>query len=837
MIILYRGILMNAKSCLFAVLLVFSFCNLVFAETTPKKSNPHINNETTIFISGSTTVYPIAKAFSNHYKEIYPNIKFEITANGSGDGAKALINSQCDIANMSRFMKPKEFQMAIDNGVFPVFHTVSMDAILLIVHPDNPVNGLTTEQIKEVYTGKITNWKELGGLDAMITVLSRDSKSGTRKVFNKMILRGGVEKSGKTLVRNGDIQKYVSENRNAIGYVGLAFTDGVKPILVDGISPLIDNIATGKYPLGRPLFMVTNGYPSLGSHVQQYINFHAKPDGKKAVEEAGYVSLQGYGEVTIGDVFEKYWHYFALFLAVFFGFASIKTHTHNQAIKKEQKKIASLRNYLSNIIDSMPSAIIGINKDSAIEQWNNHAKEIFQVPAEDVIGKDIGNIIQLQSEIISSIKVHLQNREIATENQIAYRIGDKNLYLDMVFYPLSQSDNHGAVIRVDDVTKKVELEKTLQQSRKMEAVGQLAGGIAHDFKNMLGAILTSAQLFKYRQKKDNPNLKYINIIESASQQANDLISKLLDFSRKGANMESIDVNIALEKSIELLKHSLDKRIVIKLDLAIDSAIINGDLSQLQNIFLNMGINASHAMVDGGSLIFSLNNVYLNKEFCESSNYDIAPGQYIRIGIADTGSGIPEDIIDEIFNPFFTTKDDGKGTGLGLASVKAIVEQHGGAVDVISKIDVGTTFYLYFPKGKQQPQLNKRNYEEWIYGTGNILFVDDEILIRDTTVSVLEELGYSAIVAVDGQDALDKFRKYAPALDLIIFDLMMPNLSGKEFFEIIKNERPDMKTVVATGFSDHESIQYMLDNGLNAHLPKPYSVEKLGSVIHQIFSSS
>jgi phosphate transport system substrate-binding protein len=252
--------------------------------------------ESKIAIDGSTTVGPIAKAFAEYYMEMNPGVNVTVSESGSGNGAKSLINGTCHIADMSRFMKDKEFKAAVDNGVMPVAHVVAMDGIAMIVHPSNPVKELSTAQIRDIYKGKITNWLELGGPNKAIVVISRDTNSGTYETFEKLVMN--KEKMGQDIEyvgSNGAVRQRVQSTPAAIGYVGLGFIDRtVKDLKVEGISASNETVASGRYPIARPLYMFTNGYPKLGSHVHAFVTLHLSKKGQEIVQSIGFVPVTSY---------------------------------------------------------------------------------------------------------------------------------------------------------------------------------------------------------------------------------------------------------------------------------------------------------------------------------------------------------------------------------------------------------------------------------------------------------------------------------------------------------------------------------------------------------------
>lgn len=250
----------------------------------------------TLQIDGSTTVGPIADAFAEYFKSLYPDLEITVKKTGSGDGAAALVDSRCDIATMSRFMKDEEFKKAVEKGVFPIAHAIAMDGVCVIVHPSNPVQALTRPQVRDIYAGKIKSWKDVGGPDMPIVVISRDTSSGTYETFHTMVMGKDLMASNVEYVNaNPQAHARVKTTAGAIGYVGIGFLDAnVKAIKVDGVMPTRQTIATGTYPLTRPLFLFTNGYPKLGSVVHKFCTFYLTEKGQELVEAKGFVPLTNY---------------------------------------------------------------------------------------------------------------------------------------------------------------------------------------------------------------------------------------------------------------------------------------------------------------------------------------------------------------------------------------------------------------------------------------------------------------------------------------------------------------------------------------------------------------
>ena len=249
-----------------------------------------------LLVNGSTTVGPIADAFAEALMKKDPTLSITVKKTGSGDGAKALVDGLCDIATMSRFMKDKEYKAIVEKGALPVAHAIAMDGVCVIVHPTNPVSGLTGDQIRGIYAGRITNWKEVGGVDAPIVGFSRDTSSGTYETFEGLIMKGEKMAAGAgTVGSNPEMHASVATTPGAIGYVGLGFLgEKVKALPVNGIMPNKGTIASGVYPIARPLFLFTRGYPELGSAIHTFSTFYLTEEGQEIVEAKGFVPLTNY---------------------------------------------------------------------------------------------------------------------------------------------------------------------------------------------------------------------------------------------------------------------------------------------------------------------------------------------------------------------------------------------------------------------------------------------------------------------------------------------------------------------------------------------------------------
>ncbi|MHC4884211.1 MAG: hybrid sensor histidine kinase/response regulator [Planctomycetota bacterium] len=383
----------------------------------------------------------------------------------------------------------------------------------------------------------------------------------------------------------------------------------------------------------------------------------------------------------------------------------------------------------------------------------------------------------------------------------------------------------------EDISERREMEERLRQSEKMQAIGQLAGGIAHDFNNQLSGILGYAEMLA-RKLDDQKLAEYAARIQTAAERSAELTSQLLAFGRKGKNLSrAISVNSILDEATAILEHSIDKRITIRKDLKAGPAMTMGDPSQLQNALLNTALNARDAMANGGEITFRTEHVVLNDDSPTSPPLDIPPGAYVMISISDTGTGMDAETQKRIFEPFFTTKDVGKGTGMGLASVYGIVHNHNGAISVCSEPGKGSTFTIYLPRfegGSESEETSCMTAPT--RGNARVLLVDDEEILRCLGEEMLKELGYSVTTCCNGREAVEHYRRHWQEIDLVILDMVMPELNGKDTFALMRTVNPNIKVILSSGYSIDGESQAILDDGVLAFVGKPFKLLELSEEI-------
>lgn len=414
--------------------------------------------------------------------------------------------------------------------------------------------------------------------------------------------------------------------------------------------------------------------------------------------------------------------------------------------------------------------------------------------------------------------------------------GDKNVtsnidYTDGEIGGLAESfDSMVSMIRQRE-EEKARLLEQLNHAQKMDAVGQLAGGIAHDFNNMLGGILGAGHML-LSYLPDHPKARnFHTLIMQSAGRAADLTRQLLTFSRTSSKASTpVDIHAIIQETITLLKNTTDRRIKIETDLQAEQSSIIGDPSQLQSAILNLGINASQAMPGGGTLCFSTRLLEIDHVICETSPFDLQPGQFLEIDVRDTGCGIPAENLGRIFEPFFTTKELGKGTGLGLAAVYGTIKQHGGSITVCSELETGTNFQILLPLNSAEIPAEPVSQES-IKGQGTILVVDDEEVMRITAKAILEDLGYTVLLANNGEEALAVFREKGDTIDLVILDMIMPVMNGKDCFFALQQLNPDVRVMLSSGFAREEDLEDMKKCGLKGFIHKPYLSGALSQSVH------
>ena len=384
-------------------------------------------------------------------------------------------------------------------------------------------------------------------------------------------------------------------------------------------------------------------------------------------------------------------------------------------------------------------------------------------------------------------------------------------------------------------TGKKELEKRYYQAQKMKAIGALAGGIARDFNNLLMAIQGHISMMEMEIDPSRPYYERLKSIEKQVQKGVNFTSRLFGYARKGIyEVRPIDLNKLVKETSDSFSKS-KKEIVIYHKLEGDLLSIEADRGQIEQVLMNMYENAADAMTDGGDLILKTFN--MAHQDMKDGLYNLTPGNYVVLTITDTGKGMDKETMERIFDPFFTTKKIGRGTGLGLASVYSIITAHGGHIDVKSKDGHETTFSIYFPASTKKVEKDERSFDQLIKGTGTVLLVDDEEMILDVSKDLLETVGYQAIIARSGEEAIEFYKKNKDDIDIVLLDISMPGMGGGETYDRLKEINPDIKVLLSTGFGIDGEANSILDRGANGFIQKPFKMNELSEKINEILGQT
>jgi len=384
-----------------------------------------------------------------------------------------------------------------------------------------------------------------------------------------------------------------------------------------------------------------------------------------------------------------------------------------------------------------------------------------------------------------------------------------------------------------DYTEQKRMQEQLFQSQKLEAVGRLAGGIAHDFNNLLTLIMLHSEIILKQLGEANEVAQSIKEIYDSAQRASNLTAQLLSFARRQIVEPVVfNANTLIKGLSKMLKSLIGEHIVLETILSEDLYSIKVDPAQLEHAIINLAINSRDAMPGGGKLIIETRNVELDVEYTRT-HQEVTPGEYVMIAVSDNGTGMDEETKSKIFEPFFTTKKNGKGTGLGLATVYGFVKQSGGHIWVYSELGKGTTIKVYFPAFKEKPEEIRREKPSKLHGTETILFAEDEPGIRELIVKILTSSGYKVIEASDGIDALEKAKAYDGEIDLLLTDLIMPRLGGKELYDRLKKDREGIEVLFISGYTDNVIVHnFVIEDGTN-FLQKPFKPDDLLAKIRSI----
>jgi PAS domain S-box-containing protein len=491
------------------------------------------------------------------------------------------------------------------------------------------------------------------------------------------------------------------------------------------------------------------------------------------------------------------------------------------------EELRQTHDYLRSLIDAAPVGIVVLDAASRVRDWNPAAADMFGWSIDEVVGKEPPMLASADGQALRHFLglAHAGTPVVGAEVQCRRR--DQSLIdLNLSAGPLPR-EGYGLLVFFIDVTRHKETEAQLRQAHKMEAIGQLAGGVAHDFNNLLQVIMGYVGMHLESSTPDDPRHADLLEVQAAGTRAMDLTRQLLAFGRRQVlQPKDIDLNQLIGNLLKMVRRVIGEQIQLEFLPVEPIGAIHADPGQIEQILLNLCINARDAMPNGGTLTIRAENVEVTRAFSFAHPW-VAEGRHVLLSVADTGIGMDKQTQNRIFEPFFTTKAEDRGTGLGLASVYGIVKQHGGAIHVLSDVGRGSTFQIYLPiVDREASKIVKKDENPVVGGTETILLAEDQESVRSLTRKVLTRAGYAVIEAADGQEALALFQANVDRVQLLLLDVIMPKMHGPEVYEKACRLKPGVKALFCSGYVA-ERAQGEPGGGFRDRLiQKPYNPKDL-----------
>jgi len=506
----------------------------------------------------------------------------------------------------------------------------------------------------------------------------------------------------------------------------------------------------------------------------------------------------------------------------------------------ERKKEGAQLHEQAALLDYAQDAIIVRDLEGCVLYWNKSAERISGWSVNEALGKDIRDLLYKEnlSHYEAAMDALTEKGEWVGELRQRTKEGTEIIAESHWTLVPGETGKPASVFAINtDITEKKKLEAQFLRAQRMESIGTLSSGIAHNLGNLLSPILLSVQLLK-RKFTDEESQHMLAILQINAERAGEMTRQVLEFARgiQGERIELLPTHVMKEVA-SILESTLPKSIDVGVSISGDLLPVVGDANQLHQVLMNLCINARDAMPEGGSLTIGGENTYIDENYARMQ-LEAKPGQYVVISVADTGVGIPADVLGRIFEPFFTTKELGKGTGLGLPSIRAIVKGHEGFINVYSEVGKGTEFRIYIPAATTPETKSVEGGQPAVpVGHGElILVVDDELPILEVARKTLEENGYKVLIASDGAEALAQYAEHRKEVDAILIDMVMPYLDGAATIRALRKLNPDVKIIASSGLAANDKLFEDADVGVRTFLSKPYSAEKLLRALSEILAA-
>jgi two-component system cell cycle sensor histidine kinase/response regulator CckA len=501
----------------------------------------------------------------------------------------------------------------------------------------------------------------------------------------------------------------------------------------------------------------------------------------------------------------------------------------NQAEEALRESEEKYRNLVERANDG-----IAIVQDNLLKYLNPRLAEIGGYTADEVIDTPFTDYVYPDElpKVVDYYNRRMAGDETVStyETALRHRDGSK-IDVELNTGIITYQEKPAALAIIRDMTERKRLEAQLQQAQKMEALGTLAGGIAHNFNNLLMGIMGNASLMVSETDSAHPNYEKLKNIEKLVDSGSKLTQQLLGYAREG-RYEIIPLNLnQLMKETSDTFRATKKEIRVHRELAENLFPIDADQGQIEQVLLNLYVNAADAMPGGGDLFLKTINV-TDKDM-KGRPYKPKPGNYVLLTVRDTGTGMDKRTTERVFDPFFSTKGLGKGTGLGLASVYGIIKAHGGYIDVESKKGSGTTFKIYLPAAEKKVEMVAKSARQIIKGSETVLLVDDEPMVLEVGINMLKKLGYTVLEAKGGREAVKAYEANKDKIDLVILDMIMPDRGGGETYDQMKEIDPTVTVLLSSGYSIDGQATEILERGCNGFIQKPFTIKELSGRIREI----
>ncbi len=504
--------------------------------------------------------------------------------------------------------------------------------------------------------------------------------------------------------------------------------------------------------------------------------------------------------------------------------------------KKSEQALRESEEKYRTVLESNPDPVVVYDVEGKVIYFNPAFTRVFGWSLEERIGKKMDDFVPEENRPETRMmidKVMVSRENFSGLESRRYTKNGKIIPVSISGALYHGRDGHiiSVVLNLRDISEQKKLEAQLQQAQKMESIGTLAGGIAHNFNNILMGMQGRISLILLDKNSAHPDFVHLKGIEDGIRSGGDLTMEILGFARSGKyEVKPTDLNAILCKSADMFGRT-KKEVTIHRKVQKDLWIVEVDQPQIEQVLLNLYVNAWQAMTGPGEMYLETENTTLDEHFVKP--YNVEPGRYVKMSVTDTGVGMDEAVQQRVFDPFFTTKEMSTGTGLGLASAYGIIRSHGGLINLRSKKGKGTTFNIYLPVSAKETVQEKEFSGEVIKGTETVLLVDDDETIAEVGQELLETLGYTVFPAMSGKEAIEIYKKNKDEIDMVLLDMIMPEMGGSETYDRLKKINPDIKVLLFSGYSIDGLAKAILARGCDGFIQKPFSMVDMSIKLREI----